>query len=211
MGRAAGARTSWLAACEPKAVGEELQPAISVGHHCPRNAVAIVHVPIPTRLEPGPQACRPPLPTSPRASPAQRGISQSRGCRATRYEETCSGTASCAPCPHNSRLDHEPKRTRSPKQSVVSETEKVNRHSSRSVESVSRPRLTPQIGPPNFPVLNFFVQSLRLLERGTSGSVQRGPANPARPGREQRYRVSQVCRGDPEVPRFRALLTPCYP
>src|SRR5208337_1863463 len=42
----------------------------------------------------------------------------------------------------------------------------------------------------------------RLPMRGTSGSVQRGPANPARPGREQRYRVSQVCRGDPEVPRF---------
>ena len=32
--------------------------------------------------------------------------------------------------------------------------------------------------------------------------MQRGPANPARPGREQRYRVSQVCRGDSEVPRF---------
>jgi hypothetical protein len=41
----------------------------------------------------------------------------------------------------------------------------------------------------------------RLSQRGTSGSVQRGPANPARPGREQRYRVSQVCRGDSEVPR----------
>jgi len=53
-------------------------------------------------------------------------------------------------------------------------------------------------------VLSFDLQtrSARLLKRGTSGSVQRGPANPARPGREQRYRVSQVCRGDPEVPRF---------
>ena len=53
-------------------------------------------------------------------------------------------------------------------------------------------------------VLNFSLQSrrLRLPQRGTSGSVQRGPANPARPGREQRYRVSQVCRGDSEVPRI---------
>ena len=53
-------------------------------------------------------------------------------------------------------------------------------------------------------MLSFGVQtrSARLPIRGTSGSVQRGPANPARPGREQRYRVSQVCRGDPEVPRF---------
>jgi len=52
-------------------------------------------------------------------------------------------------------------------------------------------------------VLSFELQtrSARLPIRGTSGSVQRGPANPARPGREQRYRVSQVCRGDPEVPR----------
>src|ERR1700691_6712144 len=36
--------------------------------------------------------------------------------------------------------------------------------------------------------------------RGTSGSVQPGPANPARPGREQRYRDHLVCRGVPEVP-----------
>ena len=58
-------------------------------------------------------------------------------------------------------------------------------------------------------VLSFGLQtrSARLLKRGTSGSVQRGPANPARPGREQRYRVSQVCRGDPEVPRFKAELS----
>jgi len=35
---------------------------------------------------------------------------------------------------------------------------------------------------------------------GTSGSVQRRPANPARPGREQRYRDHAVCRGVPEVP-----------
>src|SRR3984885_463160 len=35
--------------------------------------------------------------------------------------------------------------------------------------------------------------------RGTSGSVQRRPANPARPGREQRYRDHAVCRG---VPKF---------
>jgi len=53
-------------------------------------------------------------------------------------------------------------------------------------------------------VLSFGLQTrrARLPKRGTSGFVQRGPANPARPGREQRYRVSQVCRGDPEVPRF---------
>ena len=53
-------------------------------------------------------------------------------------------------------------------------------------------------------MLSFGLQtrSARLPKRGTSGFVQRGPANPARPGREQRYRVSQVCRGDPEVPRF---------
>jgi hypothetical protein len=36
--------------------------------------------------------------------------------------------------------------------------------------------------------------------RGTSGSVQRRPANPARPGREQRYRDHAVCRRVPEVP-----------
>src|SRR5271169_441424 len=41
----------------------------------------------------------------------------------------------------------------------------------------------------------------RLSERGTSGSVQRGPANPARPGREQRYRDCLGCRRSPEVPR----------
>ncbi len=41
----------------------------------------------------------------------------------------------------------------------------------------------------------------RLPERGTSGSVQRGPANPARPGREQRYRDHLVCPRSPEVPR----------
>ena len=40
----------------------------------------------------------------------------------------------------------------------------------------------------------------RLPERGTSGSVQRGPANPARPGREQRYRDCLGCRRSPEVP-----------
>src|SRR5438874_8895193 len=42
---------------------------------------------------------------------------------------------------------------------------------------------------------------LRLPERGASGSVQRGPANPARPGREQRYRERLGCRRSPEVPR----------
>src|ERR1700693_4031331 len=40
----------------------------------------------------------------------------------------------------------------------------------------------------------------RLPMRGTSGSVRRSPANPARPGREQRYRDCFVCRGVPEVP-----------
>ena len=40
----------------------------------------------------------------------------------------------------------------------------------------------------------------RLPMRGTSGSVRRSPANPARPGREQRYRDRFVCRGVPEVP-----------
>jgi DNA polymerase-3 subunit gamma/tau len=39
--------------------------------------------------------------------------------------------------------------------------------------------------------------------RGTSGSVQRRPANPARPGREQRYRDHAVCRG---VPKFLSSL-----
>ena len=60
-------------------------------------------------------------------------------------------------------------------------------------------------------VLNFGLQTrrARLPIRGTSGSVQRGPANPARPGREQRYRVSQVCRGDPEVPRFGKTVLSC--
>jgi len=41
--------------------------------------------------------------------------------------------------------------------------------------------------------------------RGTSGSVQRRPANPARPGREQRYRDHVVCRGVPEVPLIEFL------
>src|SRR5882672_5229059 len=40
----------------------------------------------------------------------------------------------------------------------------------------------------------------RLPMRGTSGSVRRSPANPARPGREQRYRDRFVRRGVPEVP-----------
>jgi hypothetical protein len=40
----------------------------------------------------------------------------------------------------------------------------------------------------------------RLPLRGTSGSVRRSPANPARPGREQRYRDRFVRRGVPEVP-----------
>src|SRR5579872_819094 len=46
------------------------------------------------------------------------------------------------------------------------------------------------------------ARSARLPERGTSGSVQRGPANPARPGREQRYRDCLGCRRSPEVPRI---------
>src|SRR6202163_1961698 len=46
------------------------------------------------------------------------------------------------------------------------------------------------------------VTTARLPERGTSGSVQRGPANPARPGREQRYRERLGCRRSPEVPRI---------
>ena len=60
-------------------------------------------------------------------------------------------------------------------------------------------------------VLSFGLQTrkARLPKRGTSGSVQRGPANPARPGREQRYRVSQVCRGDPEVPRIAKAVFSC--
>jgi len=60
-------------------------------------------------------------------------------------------------------------------------------------------------------VLSFGLQTrrARLPMRGTSGSVQRGPANPARPGREQRYRVSQVCRGDPEVPRIAKAVFSC--
>jgi len=52
-------------------------------------------------------------------------------------------------------------------------------------------------------VLEFFLRTrerARPPERGTSGSVQRGPANPARPGREQRYRVCLGCRRSPEVP-----------
>ena len=46
------------------------------------------------------------------------------------------------------------------------------------------------------------ARGARLPERGTSGSVQRGPANPARPGREQRYRDCLGCRRSPEVPRI---------
>ena len=50
--------------------------------------------------------------------------------------------------------------------------------------------------------LNIAVREIaRLPERGASGSVQRGPANPARPGREQRYRERLGCRRSPEVPR----------
>src|SRR6266446_5857318 len=52
-------------------------------------------------------------------------------------------------------------------------------------------------------VLEFSLRSreiARVPERGTSGSVQRGPANPARPGREQRYRDHLGCRRSPEVP-----------
>src|SRR2546429_2812143 len=45
------------------------------------------------------------------------------------------------------------------------------------------------------------LSGARTPERGTSGSVQRGPANPARPGREQRYRGRLGCRRSPEVPR----------
>src|SRR3979409_1987304 len=45
------------------------------------------------------------------------------------------------------------------------------------------------------------MRLVRLPKRGTSGSVQRGPANPARPGREQRYRERLGCRSSPEVPR----------
>jgi len=40
----------------------------------------------------------------------------------------------------------------------------------------------------------------RLPESGASGSVRQGPANPARPGREQRYRDRLVRRRPPEVP-----------
>src|ERR1700737_4090260 len=53
-------------------------------------------------------------------------------------------------------------------------------------------------------VLDFRLQLrdvTQLPKRGTSGSVQRGPANPARPGREQRYRERLGCRRSPEVPR----------
>jgi len=62
----------------------------------------------------------------------------------------------------------------------------------------------------NFCVLNSnpaAARSARLPERGTSGSVQRGPANPARPGREQRYRECLGCRRSPEVPRTGKKLT----
>jgi DNA polymerase III subunit gamma/tau len=54
--------------------------------------------------------------------------------------------------------------------------------------------------------LCFAVGFVRLLKRGASGSVQRGPANPARPGREQRYRERLGCRRSPEVPRILELL-----
>jgi hypothetical protein len=40
----------------------------------------------------------------------------------------------------------------------------------------------------------------RLPESGASGSVRQGPANPARPGREQRYRERLGRRRPPEVP-----------
>jgi hypothetical protein len=53
------------------------------------------------------------------------------------------------------------------------------------------------------PMLDF-LRSRFLKERppmrGTSGSARRSPANPARPGREQRYRDRFVRRGVPEVP-----------
>jgi hypothetical protein len=45
-----------------------------------------------------------------------------------------------------------------------------------------------------------FVRGVRLPESGASGSVRQGPANPARPGREQRYRERLVRRRPPEVP-----------
>ena len=51
------------------------------------------------------------------------------------------------------------------------------------------------------------ARTARLPERGTSGSVQRGPANPARPGREQRYRDCLGCRRSPEVPRIEKKFT----
>ncbi len=41
---------------------------------------------------------------------------------------------------------------------------------------------------------------VRLPESGASGSVRQGPANPARPGREQRYRERLGRRRPPEVP-----------
>src|SRR5271170_5543463 len=56
-------------------------------------------------------------------------------------------------------------------------------------------------------VLDFFCSrslNARLPMRGTSGSVRRSPANPARPGREQRYRDRFVRRGVPEVPLIRS-------
>jgi hypothetical protein len=59
-------------------------------------------------------------------------------------------------------------------------------------------------------VLDFICSrslTARLPMRGTSGSVRRSPANPARPGREQRYRDRFVRRGVPEVPLIcRALI-----
>jgi hypothetical protein len=44
------------------------------------------------------------------------------------------------------------------------------------------------------------LRRARLPESGASGSVRQGPANPARPGREQRYRDRLVRRRPPEVP-----------
>jgi hypothetical protein len=49
------------------------------------------------------------------------------------------------------------------------------------------------------------LTAVRVPERGTSGSVRRGPANPARPGREQRYRDRLVRRRPPGVPLTETL------
>src|SRR5215471_20151004 len=59
--------------------------------------------------------------------------------------------------------------------------------------------------PDSYARLNCGSRDKRLPERGASGSVQRGPANPARPGREQRYREHLGCRRSPEVPRMIAM------